>query len=148
MLNQKLILIIGVTILVVGGLVFLGKDSVQQTTQNASNESTSAVTNIAPHYVWYSPETLANAQNGGRVVLYFWASWCPTCKVLDTELKDRGNELPADLTVLKINYDTEKELKKKYQVASQHTLIQVDRNGEVINKWLGGNIDVIKQELQ
>ena len=89
-------------------------------------------------YVDYEPALLAQADSGD-VVLFFDASWCPTCRVLDENLKDELGDFPNDLTILKVNYDKEKELKKKYSITYQHTLVQVDSQGNELAKWAGSN---------
>lgn len=89
-------------------------------------------------YVDYNPQLLERANNG-NVVLFFHAGWCPTCKVLDSALKKDLSKFPKDLTILKVDYDNSSDLKKKYAVTYQHTLVQVDAQGNEINKWNGGS---------
>lgn len=86
----------------------------------------------------YSEDKLALA-NEGDVVLFFRASWCPSCRALDQNIEANLSNLPADLTILKLDYDTETELKRKYGVTTQHTLVLVDANGNEIKKWTGGS---------
>lgn len=136
----------GLLVAVLIGLVFIGISFNKNQTTSKSLESRKG--EIPPYYMWYSQDELVKAQEKGRAVIYFWAVWCPTCQALDKELKERSQELPSDVTILKTNYDTEKELKRKYQIIQQHTLVQVDKNGNEVKKWIGGNIDVIKQELR
>jgi pentapeptide MXKDX repeat protein len=88
-------------------------------------------------YTDYSPEKIAQAGNGD-VVLFFHASWCPSCRALNSSIENNLGAIPEGLTILKVNYDKETDLKKKYGVTSQHTLVQVDANGELITKWSGG----------
>lgn len=147
---MKNLAMMGILIVVVIGGIFLFRGSknqpTSQNTQNSQAEKQSG--EISPHYVWYSPEELAQAQQKGRAVIYFWAAWCPTCRALNQELLQRSKELPDNVTILKTNYDTETALKKKYQIVTQHTLVQVDKDGNEVTKWIGGNVDVIKQELK
>lgn len=89
-------------------------------------------------YIDYQESLLARADQGD-VVLFFHASWCPTCKALDSSLGKDAKQIPGDLTILKIDYDSAKELKKKYGIVIQHTLVQVDSDGNEIAKWTGGN---------
>ena len=89
-------------------------------------------------YVDYDPALLAKADDGD-VVLFFYAAWCPSCRALESGIKKDMGNFPDDLTILKVNYDEEKELKKKYTVTYQHTLVQVDSQGNEIAKWNGGN---------
>lgn len=80
-------------------------------------------------------------------VLFFHATWCPSCRALENNLSN--NDIPSDLGIYKLDYDSSTELKKKYAVNNQHTLVQVDSEGNMINKWLGGNdIDSIVRNLK
>ena len=87
-------------------------------------------------YVAYDPALLANAEKG-KVVLFFRASWCPSCKALDSDIRARASEIPGDVTILNVDYDTHVDLKQKYGVTYQHTLVQVDGKGNLIKKWSG-----------
>lgn len=83
-------------------------------------------------YEAYAPEKLTLAENG-KVVLYFHADWCPICRPLDAAFKASG--VPSGVHVLKVNYDTATDLKRKYGVTYQHTFVQVDAKGNLISKW-------------
>ena len=69
------------------------------------------------------------------VVLFFHASWCPDCKATDTSLTADG--VPDGLTVVKVDYDTETDLKKKYGITQQHTFVEVDPEQMAVSKWTG-----------
>lgn len=85
-------------------------------------------------YEAYSPEKLAWAEHG-KVVLFFKASWCPSCRSLDADIKGNMASIPEGVTILEVDYDSSTELKKKYGVTQQHTLVQVDASGNQIAKW-------------
>lgn len=87
-------------------------------------------------YEAYAPDKLALAATGD-VVLFFHASWCPSCRGLNADIEANLSALPVDVTLLKVDYDTETELKKKYGVTTQHTLVQVAADGSLIKKWSG-----------
>ena len=87
-------------------------------------------------YVPYEAEKLAMA-NSGDVVLFFRASWCPTCRALDANIRANLSAIPSSLTILDVNYDAATALKQKYGVTYQHTLVQVDASGNMITKWTG-----------
>jgi thiol-disulfide isomerase/thioredoxin len=87
-------------------------------------------------YLLYSADKIAMAETGD-VVLFFKASWCPSCKAVDTDIKANLKSIPAGLTILEVDYDNSAELKKKYGVTYQHTFVQVDKNGNLIKKWSG-----------
>ncbi len=90
----------------------------------------------AGSYDAYAPEKLALAETGD-VVLFFHASWCPSCRGLNADIEGNLSAIPSDVTILKVDYDTETELKKKYGVTTQHTLVQVAADGTLIKKWSG-----------
>ncbi len=98
-------------------------------------------------YVDYSPEAFATVVNKRRV-LYFWAAWCPTCKVTHQDLVTNSGQLPSDVVVFKTNYDTEAALKQKYGITYQHTFVQVDENGNQVAKWNGGSISDLLTNLK
>ena len=87
-------------------------------------------------YERYAASKLANADSGD-VVLFFRASWCPTCKALDSNIRANFSAIPAGLTILDVDYDNSTELKQKYRVTYQHTFVQVRSDGSQIKKWSG-----------
>lgn len=87
-------------------------------------------------YMAYDASKLAFAKEG-KVVLFFRASWCPTCRALDADIKANLSQIPKNVLILDVDYDKSAELKKQYGVTYQHTLVQVDADGKMITKWSG-----------
>lgn len=87
-------------------------------------------------YEDYSASKLALA-NSGKVVLFFKASWCPTCNAFDKSVVANLGNIPDGVHILKVDYDNSTELKKKYGVTYQHTFVQVDAKGNQQAKWAG-----------
>lgn len=80
----------------------------------------------------YSAAALATAEAKGQpVALHFHADWCPTCRAQDKSLQALKEEKGLDLAVLTVNFDTEKELKKRFAVRSQSTMIVLKGAKEV-----------------
>ena len=99
-------------------------------------------------YEAYSADKLARAETGD-VVLFFHASWCPSCRALNSNIESNLKSIPESVTILKTDYDKETELKKKYGVTYQHTLVQVDKDGKLIKKWSGGGtLDNLLSQIQ
>ena len=72
----------------------------------------------------YSAAALAEAQKADKpVALHFRADWCPTCRAQDKVLESLKAEPGLDLTVLAVDYDTEKDLKRRFHINSQSTLV-------------------------
>lgn len=99
-------------------------------------------------YEAYSADKIARAETGD-VVLFFHASWCPSCRGLNSNIESNLKSIPEGVTILKTDYDKETELKKKYGVTYQHTLVQVDKDGNLIKKWSGGGtLDNLLSQIQ
>ena len=105
---------------------------------------------IPGKYVTYAGESeVSLAAEDGSAVLFFHASWCPTCRSLERAIKNEENNIPKGLTIFKVDYDSESELKRKYKVAYQHTLIQVDSSLNQISKWTGSrDLSAIVSKIQ
>ena len=89
-----------------------------------------------------------------RRVLFFYASWCPTCQPADASFLENQDKLPEDVLLIRVNYDdsdtdqAERDLAKKYGVTYQHTFVQIDSSGKEISKWNGGQFDKLISNLK
>lgn len=146
--SKKIIVLIiaAVVLLGIGYFIVTGNKSnnpVGQTQQpQGTNEQTNANQNpeLAKRYVAYSAENLVKAtENNGKAVLFFAAlKWCPTCQAADRDFRANFDKLPKDISILMIDYDTATELKNKYSITYQDTLVQVDAQGKEITRWSSG----------
>jgi thiol-disulfide isomerase/thioredoxin len=83
-----------------------------------------------------------------RVVMFFNASWCSTCKIARDNFESSLDQIPSDLTIVVVDFDNSDDLRKKYGITVQHTLVQIDANGESLKKWSGSTtIDQIVKAL-
>lgn len=80
----------------------------------------------------YTPAALAAAEKADQpVALHFRADWCPTCRAQDKVLQSLRADKALELTVLAVDYDTEKALKRKFKVNTQSTLVVLHGPKEV-----------------
>ena len=73
----------------------------------------------------YDAATFASLRAAGKpVVLDVYADWCPTCKA-QAPIVSELMKKPAfrDFTVLRVNYDTQKDVRRELNVPMQSTLI-------------------------
>ena len=91
-------------------------------------------------YTEYSAEKLAEAQGNGKLALFFHADWCPSCRALDSDIRESMATLGAG-TILKVDYDEETELKREYGITTQHTVVFFDENGELVEKKTGASLE-------
>jgi len=143
------VILVGVVFLVLGSgedpLTTAGTASIIPP-KNPTSESANSSEPANPQgYQAYDAKVVSETK--GDKIIFFHASWCPTCNALDKNIKE--GVVPASLTIFKANYDTEKDLKKKYGVTVQHTLVQIDDQGNELNQWLGSlTIGQLEGELR
>jgi thiol:disulfide interchange protein len=72
----------------------------------------------------YSPRALNTAQQAGqRVALHFHAPWCPTCRAQESVFKGWRGDASVPGTLLVVDYDGARDLRRQLGVRSQSTLI-------------------------
>lgn len=153
---NKTIITAGIVILALvgGGLYNINKQSQQREEPKMTEEKTVMMDeNSASRYVEYSKTVLDQAENNRRV-LYFYASWCPTCRPADADFKTNMSRFPDDLIVVRVNYNDpetdkeEKDLAEKYDITYQHTFVQIDPQGNEVTKWNGGQTDELLANIK
>ncbi len=86
------------------------------------------------------------SHQSGDVVLFFNASWCPTCRAADSNFASAA--FPAGLTIVSVDFDDNTELRQEYGVTVQHTFVQVDAAGSEVAKWSGSTtVDEVADRL-
>ncbi|OGG17093.1 hypothetical protein A3D77_05780 [Candidatus Gottesmanbacteria bacterium RIFCSPHIGHO2_02_FULL_39_11] len=122
-------------------------DSMMKKDDSAMEEDKLTDDKIAgSRYVQYSKSALDSASSNRRV-LFFYASWCPTCKPADASFTQNASKIPEDVTLIRVNYNDpetdqeEKDLAKKYGITYQHTFVQIDSTDKEVMKWNGGQIN-------
>jgi thiol-disulfide isomerase/thioredoxin len=103
-----------------------------ETTEPTADTETEASAVPAPPegaYVDYTDGAIEST--AGTKALFFHASWCPKCRQLDEELRAEG--APDGLTVFKVDYDSRTDLRQKYGVTLQTTVVFVDDRGELVS---------------
>jgi thioredoxin 1 len=120
-----------------------------RTTTKATTKTSTRATSRAGVYIAYSAYRSNPAKYAGtKVVLYFHAPWCPACQASERELVAHQSSLPVGVTVVKADYDSQRDLKKRYRVTNQNTFVQLGPGGAEIKKWLGiRTIDDIAAQL-
>jgi thiol-disulfide isomerase/thioredoxin len=128
-------------------------DLLPQTTTQPDNSQTTTTQQNTGSYVEYSKTELDQTADKRRV-LYFFASWCPTCIPADANFRQNSDKIPSDVAIIRINYNDpetdqeEKDLAAKYGITYQHTFVQIDAQGNQVHKWNGGQIDELLANIK
>ncbi len=103
------------------------------TTQNKEVDNKSTLKPTTPGaYVDYSDTAITKAS--GTRLLFFHAPWCSQCRAIESDIKEQG--VPSNATVIKVDYDSNQDLRKKYNVTLQTTFVKVDKDGNEIEKYI------------
>lgn len=143
MKGGRLWLVVGIIVAIIGGALWFvvsNQSDMPDYAQQARDLPTTPAAGDAPtaspgKYIEYSDAAYANAE--GRRWLFFHAGWCPQCRALEQDIQQQG--VPDGVTILKVNYDTETDLKKKYGVTLQTTVVEVDAQGNKIQSFVAYN---------
>jgi len=140
-MNRRIIAIAIAATIVTGGAVVLAQS--QPTGPGPAPVSASAA------YRDYSPEAVSTASADDKVILFFHAQWCSTCKLLSDDITANIDRIPDNVRILHVDYDTATTLKQRYEVTLQHTLVQVGADGDKIASWhLTPTLDALLDELE
>lgn len=146
-MNKITLIIAGAIILAISGSIFYllntnEPEPAQQET-NTTSQSTSSTTQTTDTpatpaaetpgaYIDYTPEIIAKTP--GTKILFFHAPWCPQCRAIDADIVDGG--LPSNVSIIKVDYDSNQALRQKYGVTIQTTLVKIDDQGNLIEKFV------------
>lgn len=171
-MNKNTIIGIVIAVIILGGVLIIANNQSSKSSEDAAmvkedgimkkedagmektdEEGAMMKKDSAARYINYTKADLDNNIDKRRV-LYFYASWCPTCRIADPELSANSDKFPEDVVVLRVNYndpDTdaqEKDLAKKYAVTYQHTFVQIDGEGKEVTTWNGGQTEELLDNLE
>ena len=149
MKKKPLIVGIFIAVLLVVSVIAIAyfKNSEQAKKENESNNNQDVtVTESQPTgvgseasttgtYIDYSNDVIKNTQ--GTKVLFFHAPWCPQCRAIENSIKT--GKIPDGVTIIKVDYDSNQDLRKKYGVTLQTTVVRVDNEGNMVKKYTAYN---------
>ncbi len=100
--------------------------------ETPTNEAEAETVAGSGSYVEYSETALASAE--GQKVLFFHAPWCSQCRSIEQGIKSQG--VPEGFTIIKVDYDSNQDLRAKYGVKLQTTFVKLDDNNDKIDDFV------------
>lgn len=137
-MKKSLIFSIAFVALVAGAIVYAitnkqsDKSIDQKSSDSSQNSQQPSNSETSGQYTEYSEANFTYAK--GQKILFFHAPWCPQCRSIEKDILN--GEIPSDLTIFKVDYDTNQELRKKYGVTLQTTFVKIDDNKDLIDKYV------------
>ena len=134
--------------LVLGAMLLTSCIGSSRVAQSPVPDSPANTEEVGQYITYGTYETSAEQFTETNVVLFFNAAWCSTCTVARDNFEASLDQIPIDLTIVVVDFDTATELRKLYGVTVQHTFVQIDDSGEAVTKWSGSTtIDEIVQQV-
>lgn len=82
-------------------------------------------------------------------VLFFHAPWCSECRAFERAIQ--AGSIPAGIQILKVDFDSRQDLRRRYGVTQQTSFVKVDRQGNKQSLWVGygqdKSVDAILRHL-
>ncbi|NLF44124.1 MAG: thioredoxin [Bacteroidales bacterium] len=83
----------------------------------------------------------------GVVLVDFWATWCPPCRVQGPIVEELAKEIGDKVTISKLDVDYNKNTAGKYGIANIPTLI-IFKDGKEVKRFVGvQQKEALKQTL-
>jgi len=98
-------------------------------------------------YQSYSSEA-RTALSGQKHILFFYADWCSTCRKWQKNVQANWGTLPESTRILRVNYDTEMELKKEFGIKMQSTAVFINEDGSLAETHADPSLKVVQSFFQ
>lgn len=145
MKRKPLLIALGIILLIGGAFTYL---YVTKPNNTQNNSTTAPATSTTETETQPQPQQVATSKPGtytnynensipstqGTKVLFFHAPWCPQCRQLDASIK--AGQIPDNVAIFKVDYDSNQPLRQKYGVTIQTTLVRVDDSGNLVKKYV------------
>lgn len=158
-MKKPLSIALSILVLIIAGITYLLLSDPNQAKDTTINNGTiSQMESLAPlapqgnnmiasgAYIDYREGVIASTS--GTKLLFFHAPWCPQCRDLEASINKDG--VPSGVTIIKVDYDTSRELRQKYGVTLQTTVVRIDDSSTLIKKFVAyddPSISAVKNNL-
>ena len=144
--KKVLATVIGIAVLVFGavGYAYYSNNETDQTADVMVPNSEDSIENdtsdteqpvndeVSGEYAEYSEDAVL--ATSGTKLLFFHAPWCPQCRSIEATIEEGG--LPENVTVFKVDYDSNQALRQRYGVTLQTTFVKVNDSGDKIDSYV------------
>lgn len=87
-------------------------------------------------------------RDGQKILLFFHSPTCTACVRADNEFVGNASKIPAGITIMRVNLESEEQLKKRYGVTGSHAFVEVDLSGKVLARWEGGGFETMLKSIR
>jgi thiol-disulfide isomerase/thioredoxin len=117
----------------VGGAVEEAPDDENTVNPTQEDSPSPALAQTTGTYTTYDAEQVSTS-NADQIFLFFHAPWCPSCVALENDILANEESIPEGVEIYKVDYDSETELKARYGVTRQHSVLEIDSDGNILSE--------------
>jgi len=123
----------------------IGDPSVEEITNFFSTPDFNVIGEAGDAYVDFDQANFDTALGSEKMVVFFHADWCGTCRKWEKKLQASLNDLAPNTKILKANFDSNTDLRKKYEVVKQSTAVFINADGSVAKNESDPNIESLNK---
>ena len=116
------------------GLAFLGYFLISEASEMTVNTSGEYVSSGL--IIDLDAEGFDDAVSEGIVLVDFWATWCPPCRIQNPILEELAVAVSDVATITKLDVDDHGSVASRFQVRSIPTLI-LFKDGQIVERYTG-----------
>jgi len=132
-----------VMVFAISSLVLLSLTSCQGNSKPGNSEETSKNEGA----IILTDANFQQTISKGVVLVDFWATWCPPCRVQGPIVEELAKEIGDKVTISKLDVDYNKNTAGKYGIANIPTLI-IFKDGKEVKRFVGvQQKEALKQTL-
>jgi len=98
---------------------------------NVGGNNNLNVSTTVGRYINYSSSIVG--ETTGTKILFFHAPWCPQCRKLEQSINT--GPIPENVTIMKVDYDSNQSLRQQFGVTLQTTMVLIDDAGQLVKKF-------------
>ncbi len=116
------------------GLAFLGYYLISEASEPMADASGDYIS--SGFVIDLDTEGFDEAISQGLVLVDFWATWCPPCRIQNPILEELAQEVSDVATITKLDVDDHGSIASRFRVRSIPTLI-LFKDGEMVERYTG-----------
>jgi thioredoxin 1 len=131
------LLLIG-TVLIGSNVCCTGRASNNEknTTTLVDDKTMSSTVGITGSVTILTENTFDENIKTGVVLVDFWATWCPPCRMMGPVIENVGKEMAGKATICKLNIDQSPSIADRFGVQNIPTMI-IFKDGKVAKQFVG-----------